>query len=515
MATLDRDTGGVVVRIVYDGPALAGKTTSLKALAGSLGRSTFSGDEAQGRTLYLDWMDFEGGLYRGAPIRCQVITVPGQSSLASRRRFLLDAADSVILVVDSRAERLPDASQALAALRRDLGPRDPPVGMVVQANWRDAETAVDLGRLRAELGGGDDVAITESVASVADGTRETFVFAVRLALERVKELERTGTLEAREIEIREGADLLAALKRREEDDEANPPDDARRPAQERSLAPSPPPPPPSRMSLASVASPLRASSAAPAPREHRLPDSRVPLGHVWPPVQGRIWVHEAESDPILFETRSDGEVTIGTAAWRWRTTERDFHSELGSASEALLNRARTLSGCASQLSRPRALVLGDATGGGHRIWQLLARVETLGARVARMAGEGSPREIGACLWRAACAILEADQALARFPRPAGHALDLLAEKDGVVVYAGFVADDVEAPSAPADAPSLEALTPEIAAERLRAEMAYLRRELRVDQRSDLPRVVAGVREAAVARGETVVSEALEALLIGR
>ena len=40
-----------LVRIVYDGPALAGKTTSLKALASSLGRTTFSGDEAQGRTL--------------------------------------------------------------------------------------------------------------------------------------------------------------------------------------------------------------------------------------------------------------------------------------------------------------------------------------------------------------------------------------------------------------------------------------------------------------------------------
>ena len=57
MAVLDVDRNAVVIRIVYDGPPHAGKTTSLRALAGSLGQTLYSPAEQAGRTLFFDWMD--------------------------------------------------------------------------------------------------------------------------------------------------------------------------------------------------------------------------------------------------------------------------------------------------------------------------------------------------------------------------------------------------------------------------------------------------------------------------
>jgi hypothetical protein len=40
MAVLDGDASEIVIRVVYDGPPEAWKTTSLRALAGSLSQST-------------------------------------------------------------------------------------------------------------------------------------------------------------------------------------------------------------------------------------------------------------------------------------------------------------------------------------------------------------------------------------------------------------------------------------------------------------------------------------------
>ena len=95
MALVDPTTDQIVVRIVYDGPALSGKTTSLKALARGVSSSLTTPAETAGRTLYFDWVDYVGGLFDGRQIRCQIVSVPGQRDLAERRRLLLETADAV------------------------------------------------------------------------------------------------------------------------------------------------------------------------------------------------------------------------------------------------------------------------------------------------------------------------------------------------------------------------------------------------------------------------------------
>ena len=86
MAVIDDTRGVLVVRIVYDGPALSGKTTSLKALARGVGREITTPQETAGRTLFFDWVDYVGGLFDGRQIRCQIVSVPGQLDLAERER---------------------------------------------------------------------------------------------------------------------------------------------------------------------------------------------------------------------------------------------------------------------------------------------------------------------------------------------------------------------------------------------------------------------------------------------
>jgi GTPase SAR1 family protein len=98
LAILDKQNNHIVIRLVYDGPPLAGKTTSLKALAGSLSQDIYTPEEVDGRTIFFDWMEYTGGLFEGYQIRCQIISIPGQIVLAPRRQRLLESADAVVLL---------------------------------------------------------------------------------------------------------------------------------------------------------------------------------------------------------------------------------------------------------------------------------------------------------------------------------------------------------------------------------------------------------------------------------
>ena len=54
MPTIDSTRGVLVIRIVYDGPAMSGKTTSLRALAQGVGSELVCPDERDGRTLFFE-----------------------------------------------------------------------------------------------------------------------------------------------------------------------------------------------------------------------------------------------------------------------------------------------------------------------------------------------------------------------------------------------------------------------------------------------------------------------------
>ena len=113
--------GEIVIRVVYDGPPEAGKTTSMRALGASLAQSTVTPEEdASGRTLWFDWMEYVGGRFEGSRIRCQIVSVPGQRELRQRRKLLLQSADVVVFVGDSTPARWDLSIEYLFELRKML-----------------------------------------------------------------------------------------------------------------------------------------------------------------------------------------------------------------------------------------------------------------------------------------------------------------------------------------------------------------------------------------------------------
>ncbi|MEZ5401611.1 MAG: ADP-ribosylation factor-like protein [Bryobacteraceae bacterium] len=199
MAYLDKENGRIVARIIYDGIPEAGKTTNIRQICRAVAASRRGEMESPGsvgpRTEFFDWLDFQGGYVHGYGLRCQVLGVPGQFSLKSRRRHLLKSADAVVLVADSRVESMDSNRHVLKSLRDILSRADPQVPMIVQANWQDAATALSPADLARELELPADVPVVSAQANVGEGVLHAFLLAIRFASDRIQAFITAGTLQ--------------------------------------------------------------------------------------------------------------------------------------------------------------------------------------------------------------------------------------------------------------------------------------------------------------------------------
>jgi signal recognition particle receptor subunit beta len=184
MAWFDPERECYVVRIVYDGPGLAGKTTNLQHVCElvpiSKRTELFTPGALKGRTMFFDWLEMDGAA--DAPVKFQLITVPGQEQRNYRRRPLIEMADVVVFVCDSTPEQIPDTMRTFARLRVSMRQRPSPLPLVVQANKQDLEHAVAPDKIRRRLRIGSDVPVLPASAATGEGVAETLTLALKLSV---------------------------------------------------------------------------------------------------------------------------------------------------------------------------------------------------------------------------------------------------------------------------------------------------------------------------------------------
>lgn len=189
MACLDPETGGLVVRIVYDGPATSGKSTSVEWLAREFQVPLHDHGRHEGRTLYFEHLEYSGGDFDGVPIRCEVLSPPGQTLLVARRLEILRHADAIVFVADSRRPRLTATLTSLVGLEQLIQQLEaPPLPLVLQANHRDTEDPVDEAEFESALGHLNVRYRRTSIATEGKGVREAFILAVSSAVHRARQL---------------------------------------------------------------------------------------------------------------------------------------------------------------------------------------------------------------------------------------------------------------------------------------------------------------------------------------
>jgi len=188
MVQFDNQNRQVKIKIVYYGPAVGGKTTSLQQIHRVLDpeRRTrlYSLNTAADRTLFFDLLSLNLGRIRGFRLSLQLYTVPGQVQYDATRRTVLAGADGVVFVADSQIDQRDANLEALANLRQNLAANHLDVQgipTVFQYNKRDLSPILDLEEMEATLNP-QGLPSFATVATAGDGVLEAFAAIGELTL---------------------------------------------------------------------------------------------------------------------------------------------------------------------------------------------------------------------------------------------------------------------------------------------------------------------------------------------
>jgi mutual gliding-motility protein MglA len=148
MAAVNALSRELVFKVVYYGPGLSGKTTTLQHIHATV-RPEHRGKMVSlatpvDRTLYFDFLPIRLPRVRDMGVRLQLFTVPGQVYYNATRKLVLTGADGLVFVSDSQSGRADANLEAMDNLRENLqehGRTLHDFPHVIQHNKRDlAET---------------------------------------------------------------------------------------------------------------------------------------------------------------------------------------------------------------------------------------------------------------------------------------------------------------------------------------------------------------------------------------
>jgi signal recognition particle receptor subunit beta len=213
----------IAVKLVYYGPGLCGKTSSLqhihRALKPDSRGQLVSLATGVDRTLYFDFLPVRLPRLRGYAVRVQLYTVPGQVHYNSTRKLVLTGADGLVFVADSQRGRAAANVESMENLAENLGEQGlslRSMPLVLQLNKRDAPDAVPAAELERRLNTGG-FPVFESIAIKGTGVFDALKAATGMVLTELSK--KTAPPPPAEPPPREAlgevADALAQLDARE------------------------------------------------------------------------------------------------------------------------------------------------------------------------------------------------------------------------------------------------------------------------------------------------------------
>lgn len=380
MAIIDIEREVIVVRIVYEGPPLSGKTTSIQALSQLLGRTAqvFSPEMTQEKRLHFDWMEYIGGFFRGYSISCQIVGVPGQLFLEMAHHFLLHHADVVIFVLDANNDP-EELLKDFKTLQEELIPlgKEAPIKVIIQANKQDEPQALPTSQLRQIFAAYPEIKIVESAATLSQGVREAFVLAVRLAVERASILLAKGLLKygkpdrTFDKELREVTQEIQKFTARTQE-----------------------------IKVSSVPLPKGSQSLPP------FPDQSIAPQWIWPPLGGRELLNMLCQYPLRPSLQDHLWTVKIDKLWRGFSKSQWQYSDLEQARLAFREHIGIHLQCSPLLSEHRAIIVAEKSYRWY-LWQIVQHFPTLADSLEEAWQTGSPNKIASEIFRCAVYYVEA------------------------------------------------------------------------------------------------------------
>ncbi|MEW6431276.1 MAG: MglA protein [Myxococcota bacterium] len=183
----------LTVKIVYYGPGLSGKTTNLqmihqRTLPEVRGR-LLTVETHDDRTLFFDLLPVFFSTASGFKVKVKLFTVPGQVIHNATRRIVLQGADAVAFIADSRRSAAPENNaywKNLVENMRENGLDPAQVPVVIQYNKRDLpDTKTDAEIEETRKKGKEPVVGAIAIRGV--GVLETLFSVLQVAYRNIDE----------------------------------------------------------------------------------------------------------------------------------------------------------------------------------------------------------------------------------------------------------------------------------------------------------------------------------------
>ncbi|MGB9082813.1 MAG: GTPase domain-containing protein [Desulfuromonadaceae bacterium] len=193
MIEFDEQSKKLVVKLVYYGPALSGKTTNLLCLHDVLcneGRGDLMVlDTVDDRTIFFDLLPLFYAAPSGFRIKLKVFTVPGQVRHDTTRKAVLQRADGIVFVADSQKGHMGNNAESFANLEKNLavvGLDINKLPLVIQFNKRDMPDVIPEADVQTAWGA-TGLPLVMASALNGYGVVETYSQIVSLAFDALDE----------------------------------------------------------------------------------------------------------------------------------------------------------------------------------------------------------------------------------------------------------------------------------------------------------------------------------------
>ncbi|MFZ4410978.1 MAG: GTP-binding protein [Paracraurococcus sp.] len=178
MSTLNRAKREINCKIVYWGPGLSGKATSMnyiyqtagEAIKGEFIKPTSGDDQIH----HFDYVPLSLGNTRGLSTRLHLYVLPGQTPSTASKISLLKDVDGIVFVADSLVTRVDANLQELDLLRQGLAQNGLDLAStpwVIQYNKRDLPEIAAVADMQGALNPGN-VPAFETIATKGISVRE-------------------------------------------------------------------------------------------------------------------------------------------------------------------------------------------------------------------------------------------------------------------------------------------------------------------------------------------------------
>lgn len=199
MAIINYAAREMSAKIVYYGPGLSGKTTSIQCIHSKInpenkGKLVSLATETD-RTLFFDFFPVDFGKIGGFRVKFNFYTVPGQVFYNTTRKLVLKGADGVVFVADSQVGMREQNEESLQNLYENLKVHgfDPEtIPFVIQYNKRDMPNIMSVEEMRRELNH-RGVPDFETNAAAGTGIMEAMRAICKQVLEDLRQKQQKGS----------------------------------------------------------------------------------------------------------------------------------------------------------------------------------------------------------------------------------------------------------------------------------------------------------------------------------